>query len=170
MISYIALGSNLDQPIQHVLRAAAQLRQIDKTTVLDQSHLYLTSPQGPVVQDEFINAVVSVRTELNPEDLLNQCLSIERRHGRIRTERWGPRTLDLDILLYGNLTLTTDQLCIPHRHLLDRLFVLIPLQEISPKLRLPNNKSISEQIIVLQQNDPTGFVKRLEMSEIPETA
>ena len=132
--AYIALGSNLDDPRQHVLTAIDELDVLPFTRVTAKSNLHQTKPLGPQDQPDFINAVVAIATQLAPLALLHECLNLEIRHGRARRERWGPRTLDLDLLLYGDLHLTLPELVIPHPHMYEREFVLKPLAEIAPEL------------------------------------
>jgi 2-amino-4-hydroxy-6-hydroxymethyldihydropteridine diphosphokinase len=101
---------------------------------LRKSSLYHTAPWGPVAQPPFLNMAVLVRTTLSPHRLLDLCLSIERREGRVRAERFGPRTLDVDILAFGELVLSDERLTLPHPRLLERAFALVPLAEIAPEL------------------------------------
>ncbi len=128
--AYIALGSNLQDPRRQVLKAMDELDYVPYTRVMAKSSLYQTKPVGLQDQPDFINAVVRVRTQLAPLALLQECLELERQHGRVRRERWGPRTLDLDILLYGDLTLELPELTLPHPRLHEREFVLKPLAEV----------------------------------------
>lgn len=154
VISYIGLGSNLNHPINQVKQGISEINQIEKSKLLKCSSLYETSPHGPVAdQANFINAVAALETELSVEDLYQQLKAIEKKHNREHALRWGPRTLDLDILFYGTETIATDRLQIPHPRIIERLFVLIPLQEIHPKFRLPNNKTIEEQILLLKLDE-----------------
>lgn len=141
---FIALGSNLDNPTQHVLKAFDDLAALPHTQLLRCSSLYLTEPlelpsESPTPkQPNYINAVAQLTTTLSPTDLLHALWEIEKAHGRVCDgTRWGPRPLDLDILLYGNLTLETPELTIPHPGMMQRDFVLIPLREIAPDLILP---------------------------------
>jgi len=130
VIAYIALGSNVGDREGNVRRAAALLAGAGKVTGL--SSLYATEPVGNREQPGFINAVAAVETSLAPGELLAVCRSIEERLGRERTVRWGPRTIDLDILLYGARTVSTDELTIPHPRMAGRRFVLEPLAELAP--------------------------------------
>lgn len=129
-IAYIALGSNLQDPISQVRTAIGEIAQLPKVSLLAQSSLYSSQPLGPQDQDDFINAVVKISTKLTPEDLLTALQNLEHQHQRKRLQHWGPRTLDCDILLYDDLTLATDRLTIPHPEMQRRAFVMIPLQEI----------------------------------------
>ena len=136
---YVGLGSNLDNPIHQLKQALLVLNTIPTTVLLKHSALYRSKPLGPQNQPDYINAVAVLTTELAPLMLLNELQAIENKQGRVRTaRRWGPRTLDLDMLLYGNKQLETPQLTLPHPGLYDRAFVLYPLYECAPDLVLPN--------------------------------
>lgn len=143
-VAYIGLGSNLDQPMQQVTRALQELARIDGVELLARSHLYHNPPMGPQDQPDYINAVAQVRTALEAEALLDALLRIEQAHGRVRGEvHWGPRTLDLDLLLYGDAIIRTPRLSVPHPGLPDRAFVLHPLKEIAPDLEIPELGSLA---------------------------
>ena len=129
--AFISLGSNLDNPIKHVLDASHEINQLNNITVTRLSSIYKTKPIGPQKQNDFINAVAVLRTSLSPIDLLSLLQSIEEKHSRKRSIRWGPRSLDLDILQYGKLVISTKDLKIPHPELVNREFVLIPLLEVT---------------------------------------
>ncbi|MGB0895511.1 MAG: 2-amino-4-hydroxy-6-hydroxymethyldihydropteridine diphosphokinase [Parashewanella sp.] len=135
--AFIALGANLNNPQQQLdsaVRAMKSLASISHVTV---SPYYASTPMGEIKQPDYVNAVASIETELSPIELLDTLQSIELMHGRERTERWGPRTLDLDILLYDNLQLTSPRLTIPHYGMKHRGFVLFPLSDIASDLVLP---------------------------------
>lgn len=134
--AYIALGSNLGDRFEHLKYAVSRLKLLAIDGNVACSSIYETAPVGPGVQDNYYNAVVSFSTSLEPEALLDACLEIEKRRGRVRLERWGPRTLDLDILIYGNEVLETDSLTLPHPRITERAFVLAPLCEIASGLYL----------------------------------
>lgn len=108
------------------------------------SSLYGTSPVGVEDQPDFLNAVIEVETALSPDELLDLCASIEREMGRERTIRWGPRVIDMDILLYDDLALDSEGLTIPHPRMMERAFVLVPLAEIAPDVGLPGGVSAAE--------------------------
>ena len=136
--AYIGLGSNLDNPVDQVKLAIAELEEISQTHLLEASHLYISKPVGPASQPDYINAVAKLETALRAEELLRCLQDIEDRHGRRRDgERWGPRTLDLDLLLYGEAVIQTEHLIVPHPQLPRRNFVLYPLAEIEPDLSVP---------------------------------
>lgn len=140
---FIGLGSNLAQPreqLQHALQALAAVPQCRRGRV---SPFYGNPAIGPGAQPDYVNAVVEVFTELEATALLAHLQQIENAQGRIRTERWGARTLDLDLLLYGDATIATDILQVPHPRLRERNFVLYPLRDIAPDLRLPDGTPLT---------------------------
>lgn len=135
---YIGLGSNLADPRTQVESGLAALARLPRSTLLRRSRLYRSAPWGNTEQPEFINAVAELETFLQPRELLEQLLRIEREAGRTRNgERWGPRVLDLDILVHGERVLDEPGLHVPHAHLAQRAFVLVPLAEIAPDLQVP---------------------------------
>jgi len=136
-IAYIGLGSNLDDPEAHVQAALDELGDIPQTRLLNKSSLYRSAPVGPQDQPDFINAVAQVETSMQADVLLGRLLEIEDRHGRHRTRHWGPRTLDLDLLLYGNMIINNENLTVPHPHIALRSFVLCPLLELEPLIEVP---------------------------------
>lgn len=146
LIAYIGLGSNLDEPMDHVQRALSELDELSQTKLVAASSLYRTDPMGPAGQPDYINAVAAVQTRLSAEALLSELQHLETLHQRVRRERWGPRTLDLDLLLYGNYTINVEHLVVPHPGLAERNFVLIPLFEIAPDLILPDNRSLADLV------------------------
>ncbi len=132
--AYVALGSNLGDPERQLGVAFAALGGLGGTRLLARSRLYSTSPQGgPPGQPDYLNAVARLETRLDPRGLLRRLQAIEQRAGRQRTERWGPRTLDLDLLLHGDLLLDTPELTLPHPRMAERAFVLVPLAEVAPE-------------------------------------
>lgn len=141
VVAYIGLGSNLDNPECHLRQACVDLANIPSTQLQQVSSFYRSVPLGPP-QPDYINAVVALITRLSPQDLLANLQAIEQRHGRVREQHWGPRTLDLDLLLYGHQVIASSDLTVPHPGLLERNFVLIPLFEIAPRLQLPDNQSL----------------------------
>lgn len=134
--AYIALGSNIQQPIIQVQRALDILATLPNSQLLNTSSLYQSKAEGYLDQPDFINCVISMATTLTPKELLVALLKIEAQCGRMRTFKNAPRTLDLDILLYENITLDTEELTIPHPRMIERAFVIIPLKEIAPHLIL----------------------------------
>lgn len=144
--AYIGLGSNLDDPLTQVRTALRELDQIRDCRLLKHSNLYRSAPMGPPGQPDYINAVAAVETRLAADALLSELQAIEARHQRQRRERWGPRTLDLDLLLFGNEVIDNARLSVPHPGLDARSFVLIPLYEIAPDLILPDNRVLAELV------------------------
>jgi 2-amino-4-hydroxy-6-hydroxymethyldihydropteridine diphosphokinase len=143
-IAFIGLGSNLADSMVQVRQAFTELEAIPGTRVTARSSLYRTSPVGYLQQPEFINAVASVQTRLEPQALLAALLAIEDRHGRRRGMRNAPRTLDLDLLLYGDEVLEQDGLTLPHPRLHERAFVLAPLAEIAPGAMVPGHGRVRD--------------------------
>lgn len=147
VIAYIALGSNLDQPVEQIKSARHAIASLAGVQELAFSSLYQSLPMGPQNQPDYVNAVMSVATDLLPMELLHCLQTIENDHGRIRKgERWGARTLDLDILLYGDQKIDLPDLIIPHMGLTERSFVLYPLLEIAPEIVVPGKGSITELV------------------------
>ncbi|MCC5884071.1 MAG: 2-amino-4-hydroxy-6-hydroxymethyldihydropteridine diphosphokinase [Halomonas sp.] len=140
--AYVGLGSNLDAPIAQVRRALDELGKLPLTESIGASRLYVTRPVGPQDQPDFINAVAHLSTHLSPLALLDQLQALEQRHRRRRIRHWGPRTLDLDLLVYGNETLQLPRLNVPHPQMKVRGFVLLPLAELAPRLRLPDGSHV----------------------------
>lgn len=134
---YIALGSNLNQPEQQIMSAIAAIRQMPATRLEHQASLYQSAPLGFTDQPSFINTVIQVTTRLTPTELLAGLQAIEHQFGRERTFANAPRTLDLDLLLYNDLCLVEPELHIPHPRMHLRAFVLVPLLELSPDVRIP---------------------------------
>ena len=141
--AYVALGANLGDPKATVLAAFAALANLPESRVARCSSLYRTAPVGILSQPDFVNAVVLLETTLAPETLLDALLDIEARFGRIRRERNGPRTLDLDLLLYDDIELDLPRLTLPHPRLHLRAFVLLPLAEVAPDLAIPRRGSVA---------------------------
>lgn len=141
-IGYIALGSNMDCPLQQVTRAVTEIAQLGEIRAI--SPWYRSKAIGPGQQDDYINGVLCLATELTPYALLGKLQTIEKQHQRIRTVHWGPRTLDLDILLFNETRLDDPNLTIPHPRMLERNFVLFPLADIAPDLLLQEAKTILE--------------------------
>lgn len=136
---FVGIGSNLQQPQAQVVSAIAAIASAKEMVLEGRSPLYSSPPMGPPDQPNYVNAVVKLSTRLNSSELLDRLQKIEREHGRNRNHiHWGPRTLDLDILLFGNETIHSDQLTVPHPGMLDRAFVIIPLADIAADLILPN--------------------------------
>ncbi len=154
--AFVGLGANLENPLQQVRQAISELDAIERTRVLMASSLYRSVPVGYADQPDFINAVAKLRTELSPRDLLDALHVIENGHGRRRSVRNAPRTLDLDLLLYGMLVMHEEGLILPHPRMHERAFVLLPLAEIEPDMPLPGLAPVSQ---LLAQVDRSGVEK-----------
>ena len=140
---YLGLGSNLAEPLAQLHGALAALAALPQSQLLGRSSFYASDPLGPADQPRYVNAVAALDSELTPLQLLDALQAIELNQGRERkAERWGPRTLDLDILLFGDLMLDEPRLRVPHYHMHARAFVLYPLAELAPDLRLPDGRAL----------------------------
>lgn len=146
---YLSLGSNLNNPQQQLETAFIELNQLPKTQLVKKSSLWSSQPIGPQDQPDFINAAALISTQLEPLELLDQLQGLEKKHQRKKLRHWGERTLDLDIISYGNLVLTSPRLNLPHPEAKNRAFVLLPLAEINPQLVLPALGSLNELITAL---------------------
>ena len=135
--AYVGIGSNLDGPAERVRRAARSLSSIPDTRLEALSSWYLTPPLGPADQPDYINGVAVLATALPPIALFESLRAIELRQGRRRGTRWGPRTLDLDLLVYGDVELDGPDLILPHPRMAERAFVLVPLAEVAPDALIP---------------------------------
>jgi len=161
--AFIGLGSNLKEPAAQLARAVAELAALPKTTLVSQSPFYASRPVGPQDQPDYINGAVWLSTGLDPHTLLNQLQAIEQAHGRERLRRWGPRTLDLDMLVFGNCVLDDDRLTVPHRELANRDFALQPLLDLKPDLRLPDGNTIAN----LRAQCPDNRLRKLPPPDYP---
>ena len=151
---YIGLGSNLDDPETHIDMAINDLSRIPQTKLMDKSSLYKSQPLGPQEQPDFINSVAKLETVLPANVLLEYLQEIEYDHGRQREIKWGPRTLDLDMLLYGDMKISESNLVIPHPHIASRHFVLCPLMEIDPDVEIPEQGNVSDLFAKLGVDAP----------------
>lgn len=155
--AYLALGSNLGERQDHLKRAINEIHAVPGITVKAISDVYETDPVGYEDQPAFLNMVILVETDLAPEELLGKTLGIEQKLGRVRTIRWGPRLIDIDILLYGDWQVSLPDLQIPHPAMAERAFVLIPLRDIWGEAPLPVlNKPIQQY---LDKQDEKGVRK-----------
>lgn len=150
----LGLGGNIGDPVAAFAAALARLRGHDAITLTGISSVWRTAPWGKLDQPEFRNMAVLLETSLSAEELLDLCLAIERESGRERRERWGPRTLDIDILTYGGQTIDRPGLQVPHPRIAERAFVLAPLAEIAPGMRIAG-RSVRELLATLG-NDEIG--------------
>jgi len=160
-IAYIGLGSNLDEPIQQLSTALQELNQLADCQLIAQSSLYSSKPVGPQDQPDFVNAVAKLKTNLEPLTLLNELQALEQSHRRIRERHWGPRTLDLDLLLYDDDFITHPRLTVPHLHMHERGFVLLPLSEIDPNIELPGKGLVT----LILRDIPTDDLQVLTITE-----
>jgi 2-amino-4-hydroxy-6-hydroxymethyldihydropteridine diphosphokinase len=142
--AYIGLGSTLEDPRAQLQRAFVELAAIPASRLVQRSPLYRSDPIGPPDQPDYLNAVARLDTGLAAEDLLDALQAIEQAHRRQRELHWGPRTLDLDLLLYGAAIIASDRLQVPHPELARRAFVLYPLADIAPQLQVPGLGSLTE--------------------------
>ena len=146
---FIGLGSNLAEPRQQLQAALAAIAELPSSQLAAVSSFYVSDPLGPPDQPRYVNAVAALDTQLAPLDLLDALQRIEQEQGRVRkAERWGPRTLDLDILLFGSRQLAEERLTVPHYHMHARAFVLYPLAEIAPELQLPDGRALQTLLAV----------------------
>lgn len=153
-IAYIGLGSNLGDPREQVLAALSELGTLPGCTLVARSSLYATTPVGPIEQPDYVNAVAALAARLSPLDLLSALQGVERAHGRRRDgSRWGPRTLDLDLLVYGHRRLREPGLELPHPEMHRRAFVLVPLAEIAPEwLVVPGRGRLADLLAACPQD------------------
>ncbi|MFO8141115.1 MAG: 2-amino-4-hydroxy-6-hydroxymethyldihydropteridine diphosphokinase [Marinobacter sp.] len=142
VVAYVGLGSNLENPAAQLARAVAELASLPDTTLQAQSPFYASHPVGPQDQPDFVNGAVELTTGLSAHQLLDHLQAIEQSHGRQRLQHWGPRTLDLDLLMYGRERICDARLTVPHAQLADRDFVLQPLLDLNPELTLPDGRRI----------------------------
>ena len=148
-LAYVALGSNLGDSRRQLLDAMSALDALPDTRMLQRSPLYLTPPWGVLEQPPFINAVVALDTALSPDELLDALLEIEIAAGRVRAERNGPRTLDLDVLYMDGVSRNDESLTLPHPRMAERAFVLLPLSAIAPTLEIPGHGLVCELLTKL---------------------
>ncbi|ECC7019895.1 2-amino-4-hydroxy-6-hydroxymethyldihydropteridine diphosphokinase, partial [Salmonella enterica] len=154
----IALGSNQASPLEQVNAALKAIAGIPDSRIVAVSSFYRTPPLGPQNQPDYLNAAVALDTALTAEDLLNHTQRIELQQGRIRkAERWGPRTLDLDIMLFGDEVINTQRLTVPHYDMKNRGFMLWPLFEIAPDLIFPDGLPLRQQLMLLAVEKPVAW-------------
>lgn len=155
---YIGLGSNMADPLCQLAQAVTELAALPDTSLIAQSPFYRSRPVGPQDQPDFVNGAVKLNTSLGPLILLDHLQRIENAHGRLRKQHWGPRTLDLDLLLYGDSPVQNERLIVPHPELANRDFVLQPLLDLDPELILPDGRALH----VLRHQCPDNGLQRLE--------
>lgn len=152
---YVALGSNLDNPLEQLKQAVESL----KTFAIDFeiSPFYGSKPLGPQDQPDYVNAVAKFKTDLAALDLLDRLQQIENQQGRVRLRRWGERTLDLDLLLYGNEQIQNERLTVPHIEMKNREFVIVPLYDLSPELILPQGEKLEDLYQIFKNHQMVTF-------------
>lgn len=160
-VVYIGLGSNLGDKKENLGRALKILGSTDGVCITRVSSLYQSEPWGFKDQDDFVNQVVEIETELDAFTLLHRLQAIEIDMGRQRAAKWGPRNIDLDILLYGDEVLQSKELQVPHAHMRERLFVLIPLQEINPEIVFPDDGTSLREVLVRVLVRERNAIKKL---------
>ncbi len=171
MISaWVGLGSNLGNSESILRRAVSQLAMLHGTQMRAVSPLYRTEPWGEPDQPCFLNAVAKLATDLTPRELLSALLAIEHRLGRVRDgKRWGPRTLDLDLLVYGHHCIDQPDLVVPHPRLHERAFVLVPLDDLSPELEVPGLGRVAELLAALDTSQRSGVQRATSPDELQPT-
>jgi 2-amino-4-hydroxy-6-hydroxymethyldihydropteridine diphosphokinase len=165
--AYIGLGSNLAAPAQQLKSALQALHQHEQISLQSCSHLYQSAPMGPKDQPDYVNAVCCLTTSLAPLALLDVLQGIEQDHGRERKgEKWGPRTLDLDMLTFNDLRLNSERLTLPHYGMAHREFVLVPLFEIAPDLVMQDGKSLASWVSKCSLNGLKRIPDKIDFSSI----
>ncbi|NHM74611.1 2-amino-4-hydroxy-6-hydroxymethyldihydropteridine diphosphokinase [Staphylococcus sp. 11007852] len=144
---YLGLGSNIGDREQQLKSAVERLDQVTDIHVQQVSSMHETKPVGYVDQPDFLNVCLHIKTSLSPEVLLQQCLDIEKELHRVRKVRWGPRTIDIDVLLYGDRIIESEQLIVPHPRMTERAFVMIPLNEIASHVIEPRSKKTIQSLV-----------------------
>ncbi|OOH90538.1 2-amino-4-hydroxy-6-hydroxymethyldihydropteridine diphosphokinase [Pasteurellaceae bacterium 15-036681] len=152
---YVALGSNLENPLEQLKQAVISLQTFAKNFAV--SPFYGSKPLGPQDQPDYVNAVAKFDTDLTAIELLDKLQSIENEQGRVRLRRWGERTLDLDILLYGDQQIQTERLTVPHYDMHNREFVIVPLYDLNPELVLPNGTTLTALYQQFKQHQMVTF-------------
>lgn len=150
-VAWVGLGANLDDPAAQLQTALRELDAIPRSRCLRHSSLYRSAPIGPQEQPDFCNAVAELKTDLSPQDLLQALFALENSHHRKRAARWGPRTLDLDLLLYDQRQIDTPELTVPHPRMHLRAFVLRPLVQLEPTLDLPGHGPVIKLLALLHE-------------------
>ena len=152
--AYVGLGSNLDDPLRQIARAFAALEQLEETRLVLRSRSYRTKPLGPVAQPDFVNAAAGLLTRLPADRLLEALQAAETLLGRVRpAERWGPRRIDLDLLVYGTARIAEPGLSVPHPGLAERAFALAPLADIAPELRVQELGLVRDLLATVDVSD-----------------
>ena len=157
MLAYIGLGSNLEDPRRQIEKALDAIREANKTKLTSVSSFYESKPLLDMPGPKYLNAVCKIKTDLSALDLLDVCQQIESDQHRVREVKWGSRTIDLDILLYGQQVISNDRLSIPHPEMIDRAFVMVPLHEIDKEINVPLLGPVKKLI---------GRINRLDVKKI----
>lgn len=150
---YIALGANLGDPVETLAEVVQQFKTMPEFERVACSSFYRSAPMGPQDQPDYVNAVLRAHTPLAPLALLDLLQSLEDEFGRVRSRRWGARTLDLDLLLFADLSLQHPRLTVPHPGLAERDFVVVPLHELAPRLRLPDGRQVAALFDTMSNHD-----------------
>ncbi|MFH1502665.1 MAG: 2-amino-4-hydroxy-6-hydroxymethyldihydropteridine diphosphokinase [Candidatus Eisenbacteria bacterium] len=166
--AWVGVGSNEGDRLRFVKRGLGLLAADPNVELVALSSLYDTEPFGVEEQSRFLNVVAGFDTELGPEEFLDRLFEVEDRCGRIRRERWGPRTLDLDLLVFGDLRQSGDVLTVPHPGIAERAFVLVPFAEVAPELEVPGTRSTVAELLA-GLGDVTRLLKRVGAPPEPET-
>lgn len=153
---FLGLGSNMGDRFKNLEQAFYEIAEHPRIAIIDQSSIYETEPVGYLDQDKFLNMVVAVATDLEPQELLVFVQEVENRLGRVRKEKWGPRIIDIDILMYGEELVEDENLVIPHRLMHERLFVLLPLYEIYQG-PIPGVESSIANLIIDRKEELSGI-------------
>ncbi len=161
---FVGLGSNMSDPVWQLHSAIREIDEIPEAALVSVSSLYQTAPVGILDQPPFVNAVVKLETTLSPHDLLSRLSAIESAHGRIRAEKNGPRTLDLDILIFNEWRIDEANLTTPHPRMHERAFVLVPLLEIAPEVYIPGKGPARQALAKVD----AGGVHRMETEAAPD--
>lgn len=143
---FIGLGSNLENPLEQIKTAIKDMKAMIDTELVACSSLYKSPPMGPQDQPDYINAAIELETTLTPHSLLDELQKIEQQHGRVRKRHWGERTLDLDVLVYGEQVLKDDRLTVPHPGIAERAFVVYPLAELDSGLVIPGLGNVAQLV------------------------
>lgn len=161
-VAYIGIGNNLGDKERFIQRALDALSHMTGINLLRVASLYETAPWGNTDQDWYLNTVAEIDTTFSPRELLSTLLSIENNLGRTREEKWGPRTMDLDLLLYGSKVINNPHLRVPHPRMTERAFVLVPLAELCPDLVLPNGLGVKE---LAEETSKNQDIKRFPQNQ-----
>lgn len=164
--AYVALGANLADPKQQLIDALLALKAHPDFTLIKVSALYASTPMGPQDQPDYVNAVCQIESRISASETLQQLHAIEDNFGRQRIRHWGERTLDLDLLLFGNERHDSTELMVPHPGLLERNFVLVPLHDIDPDKQLPNQRSVAEHCQMITQQGLHMILSQTELEQL----